>query len=342
MQKHSGIDAVVSVKGSMMDRLVKESKKLIMDSLSLYWELLKVMIPVMILVRVAVVLGAIEVVGKVVAPVMGWVGLPGEMGFVWVTAIFVNIYAGMVALLTLLPEYPLTIAQATVLGSMILIAHSLPLEQRIVQRSGPGFVFTLVLRIVAALGYGVLLTTIYAGFDAFQQPAQVMFFEVASADQDWLSWAWGSIESLWSIFWIIFILLLALRMLDVLRITPLLSAALSPFLRIMGISEKASSMTITGALLGISYGGALIIQEARTGNLPERDIFLSLSFMCICHSLIEDTLFVMAFGGHYTGLLIGRFVFALLVTMFLAQLINRLSQPIFHRYLFRKTSCQAN
>ena len=74
-----------------MKRLACELKKLMGDTFSLYGELLKVMIPVMILVRLAVEFGAIEFVGKLIAPVMGWVGLPGEMGFVWVTAMIVNI-----------------------------------------------------------------------------------------------------------------------------------------------------------------------------------------------------------------------------------------------------------
>ena len=77
-----------------------------------------------------------------------------------------------------------------------------------------------------------------------------------------------------------------------------------------------------------------------TGKIAEKDIFLSLSFMCLCHGLIEDTLFVMAFGGHYSGLLIGRFIFSLLVIMFLSQVINRMPTLTFHRYLFRKSSCQ--
>lgn len=325
-----------------MHKLLSGTKKLLKDTVSLYWELLKVMVPVMILVRVAVSLGAIELIGKAISPVMSWVGLPGEMGFVWVTAMIVNIYAGAAALLTILPEYPLTVAQATTLGAMILIAHSLPVEQRIAQKSGAGFIFTLMLRLVSALVYGIILSTIYAGFSEFQQPAKVVFLEVLPPSQDWLSWAYSSAKSLWSIFWIIFVLLLGLRLLDIFRITPLLAKALSPFLRLMGIGEKATSMTVTGALLGISYGGALIIQEARTGKLAEKDIFLSLSFMCLCHGLIEDTLFVMTFGGHYSGLLVGRFLFSLVVIMLLAQVINRLPRLTFYRYLFRKTSCQAS
>lgn len=324
-----------------MSKLKEESKKLVRDAATLYWELLKVMVPIMIVVRVAVGLGAIELVGKVVSPVMSLVGLPGEMGFVWVTAMLVNIYGGAAALLTLLPENPLTVAQATVLGSMILIAHSLPVEQRIAQKSGAGLLFTLALRIIAALLYGMLLTYIYAGIIEFQKPAEVVFLELAPPAQDWWAWTLSSLKSLWSIFWIIFTLLFALRMMDLLKLTPLLAKCISPFLRIMGIGEKATSMTVTGALLGISYGGALIIQEARSGNLDAKDIFLSLSFMCLCHGLIEDTLFVMAFGGHYSGLLVGRFIYSLLVIMLLSQAVNRINSPILQRCLFRKISCSA-
>jgi len=307
---------------------------LLKEAGSLYLELLKVMVPVMVLVRVAVEWGAIEMVGKLVAPVMGVVGLPGEMGFVWVTAMLVNIYAGAAALLTLLPTVPLTIAQATVLGSMILIAHSLPIEQRIAQKAGAGFLFTLVLRLIAALVFGAVLNLLYAGFESMQQPAQVVFLQLSPPASSWGDWALASLKSLWSIFWIILALLTLLRVLDRVGITPLIARALTPLLRLMGIGSTATSMTVTGSLLGISYGGALILKEVRSGKVSAQDVFLSLCFMCICHSLIEDTLFVMAFGGHWSGLLAGRFLFALLLTVLLAQVVKRLSPRTVEKFLF--------
>jgi len=314
---------------------------LLKESGSLYLELLKVMVPVMVLVRVAVELGAIELVGRRVAPVMGLVGLPGEMGFAWVTAMLVNIYAGAAALLTLLPTVPLTVAQATILGTMILIAHSLPVEQRIAQKAGAGFLFTLVLRLVAALVFGVVLNLIYAGFDSMQQPAQVVFLQLSPPAASWGAWALASLKSLWSIFWIIFALLTLLRLLDRIGVTPLIARALTPLLRLRGIGSTATSMTVTGSLLGISYGGALILKEVRSGKVSAQDVFLSLCFMCICHSLIEDTLFVMAFGGHWSGLLVGRFLLALVLTSLLALVVRRLSSRTVERFLFGKAGATA-
>ena len=67
---------------------------------------------------------------------------------------------------------------------------------------------------VITLVYGMILSVIYSGFSEFQQPANVVFLEVTPPAQDWLTWALGSAKSLWSIFWIIFALLLGLRLLD--------------------------------------------------------------------------------------------------------------------------------
>jgi hypothetical protein len=318
-----------------MNQIVTIIKAVLKESGSLYWELLKIMIPVLVVIRLAVLFGAIEALAGVIAPVMHWVGLPGEMGVVWVTAMTVNIYAGAAALLALLPGHPLTIAQATVLGSMILIAHSMPIEGRIAQKAGAGLLFTTMLRLAGALTYGFVLTRIYSGLDVLSQPAVALFLPNGPPPADWLGWAVSSGRSLISIFWIILALIFCLKLLDVLKITPWIARALAPFLRIMGISDKATSMTMAGTLLGLSYGGGLIIKEARSGGLTEKDIFLSLSFMCLCHSLIEDTLFVMTFGGHWSGLLIGRFLFSLLMMMILAKIVHKLSQSAFRRYLFR-------
>ncbi len=321
-----------------MKPLVLTLKEIAKDGVRLYLELLKVMVPVMVLVRVAVELGAIELTGRLVAPVMGLVGLPGEMGFVWVTAMLVNIYAGAAVLLTLLPTVPLTVAQATVLGAMILIAHSLPVEQRIAQKAGAGFLFTLVLRLVAALVYGVLLNLVYTGFESMQQPARVVFLHLTPPAAGWGEWLVAGVRSLWSIFWIILTLLAALRLLDRFGVTARIARLLQPVLRLMGIGTMATSMTVTGSLLGISYGGALILQEVRSGKVSARDVFLSLCFMCICHSLIEDTLFVMAFGGHWSGLLVGRFLFALLLTGLLARLVHRLPARTVECFLFGRAA----
>ncbi|TYO99886.1 nucleoside recognition protein [Geothermobacter ehrlichii] len=313
----------------------QQVSSLLKDSVALYWELVRIMVPVMLLIRVAVLLGVIEVCGRLIDPLMSWVGLPGAMGVVWVTGIFVNIYGGAAALISLLPDHPLTVAQATVLGSMLLVAHAIPLEGRIAQKSGAGLVFICLFRLGVALAYGFLLTRLYAAFDLLTEPATILFAPANAPVTDWGSWLLASLRSLLSIFWIILALLTTLKLLDLCRITPLIARCMAPLLRLMGISDRGGSMTMAGLLLGLSYGGGLIIRESRAGNLPETDIFLALCFMSICHSLIEDTLFVMAMGAHVTGVLFGRFLFSLLVMALLARLVHGMSEKTFHAWLFR-------
>ena len=46
--------------------------------------------------------------------------------------------------------------------------------------------------------------------------------------------------------------------------------ALNPFLRIMGLDEKVGFLWMTAVVFGLSYGGAIIVEEAKSGHLTQR------------------------------------------------------------------------
>jgi hypothetical protein len=304
------------------------------ETLGLYWTLLKIMVPVMIAVKVAIELGVVSVLSKAFEPFMALVGLPAEMGLVWATACLVNIYGGAAALLGVLPDAPLTVAQMTVICSIMLAAHGLPIEQRVCQKAGASLIVTTLLRLLAGLAYGAILNGVYGAFDLFQQPVEAALLPAPANEPGLLPWALSSLQSLGTIFFIILGLIFILRVMDVTGITAWLTKALSPLLRLMGIGPEATPLTMVGVLLGLSYGGGLIIRDSRAGTLPMRDTFLAVAFLAICHSLIEDTLFMMALGAHWSGVLAGRFVFSIIVMALLAPLVRALPEPIFRRWLF--------
>jgi len=64
-------------------------------------------------------------------------------------------------------------------------------------------------------------------------------------------------------------------------------------------------------------------------------VFFSLALMSLCHSLIEDTLLMTALGGHVSGVLLGRLLFALVVTALLVKAVGLLPEGAFERYLVR-------
>lgn len=322
------------VSSPVVPRVLSFGRRVVVDSLGLYWSLIKIMIPVMIAVKVAVELGMVSVLGRVFAPVMSLVGLPAEMGIVWATTCLVNLYGGAAALLGVLPQAPLSAAQMTVLATMMLAGHGLPLEQRICQKAGASLLVTASLRLGVAVVYGALLSAFYSAFDLLQQPAPPSLLPMAEEKAGWAAWALSSLEFLVSILGIILVLILVLRLMDVSGATAFLTRLFAPILRIMGIGPEATPLTMVGVLLGLSYGGGLIIRESQAGRLPARDTFLAIAFLSICHSLIEDTLFMMALGGHWSGVLVGRFLFAVALLALMAFVVHRLPDAWFYRWLF--------
>jgi len=89
--------------------------------------------------------------------------------------------------------------------------------------------------------------------------------------------------------------------------------------------------------LGISYGGGLIINEARAGTVARRDLFASITLMSLCHSLFEDTMLMVLIGGHLSALLWARLFFTLIAILLIVRLINRLPERILDRYLYSPT-----
>lgn len=318
-----------------MKRLPSIAKALTWDALKLYWELLITMVPVLILVKAGVELGLLEGLVYLLDPVMGLAGLPAVTAIVWASGLLVGTYAAGAAMIGILPVTELTVAQVTVMLSMVLIAHALPVEQSISRRAGISFLFSSGLRFGAALLYGIILNAIYDWGGWLQQPFSLSWLPgIENGNEGWIDWVISTGIFLFGMFWIILGLIVLLKLLDILGVNELLAKLLAPLLGSMGISRKATSITVVGVLMGLTFGGGLIIKEARAGHLSPRDTVLSLSFMGLCHSLIEDPLFMMAMGADVTGVLFGRFVFAVAVMIILSRILRLVPEATFHRFLY--------
>ncbi len=317
-----------------MKNLLAKGHQLLKESLKISVVLFKIMIPIIIIVKLLKEFGAVKYVAWALAPVMETVGLPGSMGIVWATTMITNLYGGMVAFASLAGDNPLTVAQVTVLTSMMLIAHTLPIELRVAQKCGCRIVVMAVLRLGGAMIYGWLLNGIYNWCDCLQS-ANVLLLKPQADQLSLWAWARGEIVNLIFIFFIIFGLLVLMKLLKLLKIADLLDRLLRPILRPLGIGAGATNITVIGMTMGISYGGALIIHETASGNIHKKDIFFAMSLMGLSHSLIEDTLLMVVLGGHISGILVGRVLFALVSIWLLVKFISRISDERFDRYLFK-------
>lgn len=294
------------------------SRSLAQETFVTSWELIKIIIPVVIVIKVLEETGMVRYLSYAIDPVMRIIGLPGELGLVWASSIATSLYGGMAVFASLGTRLDLTIGQVTVLCSVMLVAHSLPVELSISKRAGAPFWPIAFLRIVGAVLYGFLLNEGFLFFDLLQEPA-VFFFTPTSLDQTLLTWAISQVQNIVFIIVIIFLILLVMRILKRIGVIALLEKIMGPILPLFGMSERAAPITVVGMLLGLGYGGALIIREAISGELNRREIFFAMAFMALCHGLIEDTLLMMSLGASLVGTLFGRVVFALVIIFILAR-----------------------
>jgi hypothetical protein len=314
--------------------LFRAFRSIIIEAFKTSMVLYKVMVPVLILTKILEAIGGIRILGVVLSPVMGLVGLPGSMGLVWAASMMTGIYGAMLVFATLAPQMPMSVAQVTVLFGLCLEAHNLLIEISIGQKAGLRLWYQAVLRIGGALLYGWLLNKIFTLGNFLQTPNKMILKPVAS-EASLLTWTQTQAENLLTIFFIILGLLALLNVMEKLGITSLLIRLLEPILRLLGISSKAAPVTIIGMTLGLGLGGGLVIREAQSGKMSRRDVFFSISLMCLLHSLIEDTVAILATGAHLSGVLWIRMPFALLSIFLLVRLLRNCPDAFYERFFLR-------
>ncbi len=291
-----------------MDKALRLLLSLVSNTLSTGWVLFRVMLPALLLVRIISLLGVLAPLGKLMAPVMTLAGLPGETGIVWITGMLTNMYGGLALLAGTIGPLDLTVGQVTSLGMMLLLAHSMPVEVTVAARSGVSPLLVIPLRVGSALAAGVLLRV--SGFvGAFRDPPAVLWRGVPQSGR-WGGWLLDLLGTMGTILAVIFLVLLALRILDRLGFTGFLQKLLAPAFRLVGIGPEATTITVVGLVLGISYGGGLVIKAASRGDIPVRQVNAAVCFMSLCHAVVEDTALVATLGAWTPMISLGRILFS--------------------------------
>lgn len=311
-------------------RILKTASQL---SLTLF----KLMIPIILAIEILRHFGFIDSISRLLSPVMEMVGLPGAMGLVWATTMITNLYGGLVVYASLAADFPLSVAQVSVLSLMMLIAHSLPIEAGVAKKAGVSLAATLTMRIGLAIIAAVLLNIIFQTFELLQHPAQLLWTPepAASGVGQWV------ISQLYSLLWIFLIVLALVLLLDIMQrsgITEAINRLLRPMLHVLGIGREAETITLIGLTLGLSYGGAMLIHEARAGHIKPRDVLYSISLLGLSHGLIEDTLLMLLTGADVTAILLLRVVFTLGFIFLMVKLLSHPALTVFQRFLVRPVS----
>lgn len=309
--------------------LAEHSRKVVHDWYQISLTLFKVLIPALIVVRLLEQAGFVDLIAQLLTPVMHLLDLPPIAGLIWATAMLTNIYAGLVIMITYASDW--TLAQVTCMGMLMLGAHNLLVEVSIARKAGCRILPQTLMRIISAFLLAWLLSWYYADDPLMQQPHEFIWQpEVRGAD--WLTWFETQIVSL---FWTALVILFLVTVLQILKVTGIermLELALKPLLKLIGISQKALSMTLIGMTLGLAFGGGLLIREAERGELTPREVLAAISLLGLCHSLIEDTLLIALTGASLTAVVGYRLLWALLLIAVITRLIPLISDKTLDRW----------
>ena len=266
-------------------------------------------------------MGAIPHLAKFLEPLTGFIGIDGSLGIVWMAAILVNIYAGMAAFASLQVIFDYSVAETTILGLIILIAHSLPIEVAIARQSRISAIFNLLFRFINAVIAGKILNLIFIKYDLFTEK-NTSLLKISNTTVSNFDWAILQMQNFFIIFIIIFSIITTINFLKYLGIWQIIINILRVPLSYLGMSDKVANIILIGLTLGISFGGGFLIEESKKNNISKKDILLSLSFLSLCHSIIEDTILILLLGSHISGILFFRFIYTVIVILIMRYLLD--------------------
>jgi hypothetical protein len=282
------------------------------------------MLPVSIGVRLLQQTNAIDVLGNWLAPLAIALGLPFGAAMVWVNTLLTNMYGGMITFHSLHLGEQMNIAQVTVLAQLMLVAHTFPIELAVARKAGIPLLSMFLWRFVMAIVSAWTLYQVLTFFHLLVEPVnlpEVMTIP-GSVNDTWKMWAFNEIKRYVMVFFVVFALMLTMRLLKASGFIDAFSHSLRPVMKWLGIHESVIPITVVGMSLGILYGGALMIEETKQNNLAPKDVFYAFCLMGICHSIIEDSLLMMTLGANGYVVFLYRPICALLTLFVVVRLFH--------------------
>lgn len=269
--------------------------------------LLKIILPISLLVRLLQYYGVIDYVAGYMHPLFNFIGLPGATAIVFITSLFLPLYASIAVMTSL----AMTLREATILAVMCLIAHNLLVECAVTRKTGSSFFGMFALRIgmafVAALFLNAVLPVDNTPF------IQVAAEKLTSLGDVLLSWLYSSLTLIVLIVLIVTGLMILQRILVNFHLIDALSRPLRPLMRLFGLPDNAPFLWIVGNVVGLAYGGAVMVDLVEEGKLKLKDSNTVNYHLSISHSLLEDTLLFVALGINFWVIVGTRLTLAMAV-----------------------------
>ncbi len=266
--------------------------------------LLKLTVPVAFGVFLLDYSGFLAFLAKQTEPVFALFGLSGNAAIILITSFFTNIYSVIAVMATL----DMPVREGLILANMCLIAHALIVESGIQRKTGSSAGRMVAVRLSASFLAAWVLNLIMPQFEGTIRAGATITRE--GFWPDFLIWLKSIGVTSIKIVVLVNLLLILQKTLHELGILKWLVKPVYPLLWVLGLPRNTGFLWIVANMLGLSYGGAVMISQSSEGNLSGKDADLLNHHIAISHSQFEDTLLFAAMGFSIPWLMLPRFLFA--------------------------------
>lgn len=286
------------------------------------WTLGKIIFPITLIITLLQYTPVIDWVVALFSPLMHLFGLPGDAAIVLALGNVLNLYAAIGAMLTM----DLTVKQVFILSVMLSFSHALIVETAIARKIGVKGWIMASTRLALAFLSAWIIHHVWSGGQELAK------YGIIAPQENQLE-GWGEIllhgfktSSLGILQMAIIVipLMVGIQILKDMKALPFLAKGLTPFTRLIGVTDKTGVTLMAGIVFGISFGAGVIIQAAKEDNLSKKDLYLVSTFLVVCHAVIEDTLLFVPLGINVFPLLLIRVFLAILITAITAKIWTHL------------------
>jgi hypothetical protein len=293
-QKQTAISAV--------KKALQKSKKTVV------W-ILKIILPVSLFVSFLQYWGVIELISAALTPLFIFLGLPGEAAIVFISIIFLTLYAPIAIIATL----SLSLREITILALMCLISHNLIVETAVQSKTGSSAWFIALLRISSSIVVALCLNWLLPA-DMGRALLSGQTVEVPTSVMEvLLNWVKMACNITIKLIIIVTLLMFLQSFLKEFHWLDKLSKPFAPIMNLLGLDSQSSFLWIVAQIVGLTYGSAVLLEEVNEHALPQRQVNLLNYHIAVNHSLLEDTFLFVAIGVPILWILIPRLIVALII-----------------------------
>lgn len=280
------------------------------------WTLGKVIFPITLIVTILQHTPVLDWVIHVITPIMGVFGLRGDAAIPLVLGNFLNLYAGIGAILTL----DLTVKEVFILAVMLSFSHNLIVESTVASKVGIKMWIILLVRLGLAFFSAIVINLVWQGGEK-----QAEYGLIPQSNEELTNWLAILLDGLQKasigvlqLAIIVIPLMIAIQFMKDLGWLNTFSKWMAPITRMLGMKENTSMTLAAGLTFGLAYGAGVMIQAVKEDQVSQRDLTLAFIFLVACHAVVEDTLIFVPLGIPVLPLLLIRLMTAVVLTMFVA------------------------